>query len=405
MNKKGILFSLTVLGAFATIVCIYLTFHFSSLLLQDQVERKEGQRDIQVVSSKLDVFLENQQRLVTTVAGLPKLRQYMRAPSRPLETEGRYLLDLVCRTQQASICYALDAEGTIVIHNTDIGPVPLKGKNYAFRPYFQNALTQNSEIYAAYGVTTRKRGIYFSRLMVEEPDDALGVMVIKLSADRIDEELRKEQRNLMLVDSRGVVFAATNPDWILKSLWPLTEVQQKQVLATRQFGDTRIESLGFEKVDNEGRVKVGERHFVLEKAPLAHLKGWQVFYLREGGLVAPYVQGKRYSMLLVPVLATLTILFLVLFIRVHRRMKRESEDERKRVKTEARMYQLGDISNEGILIHKRGTIVDINTVVERMFGYTRQELASMEVWDLLAPESIAVGFHNVHTGLELPYEV
>lgn len=405
MNKKGIFFSLTVLGAFATIISIYLTFHFSSLLLQDQVERKEGQRDVQVVSSKLDVFLENQQRLVTTVAGLPKLQQYMHAPSRPLETEGRYLLDLVCRTQQASICYALDAEGTIVIHNSDIGPIPLKGKNFAFRPYFQNALTHNSEIYAAYGVTTRKRGIYFSRLMVEESGDALGVMVIKLSADRIDEELRKERRNLMLVDSRGVVFAATNPEWTLKSLWPLTETQQKQILATRQFGDTRIESLGFEKVDDEGRVKVAERHFVLEKSPLTHLDGWQVFYLREGGHIEPYIQGKRYSVILTPVLTTLTILFLVLFIRVSRRLNKEAEDERRRVKTEARLYQLGDISNEGILIHKRGKIVDMNAVVERMFGYTRQDLANMEVWDLLAPESIAVGFHNVHTGLELPYEV
>lgn len=405
MNRKGILFALTVVGAFATIISIYLHYHYSTLLLEDQAERKEGQRDAQVVASKLDVFLENQQRLVNTVAGLPNLQQYMREPSRELETEGRHLLDLVCRTQQASICYALDPEGTVVIHNSEIGPIPLKGKNYAFRPYFQNALIRNREIYAAYGVTTRKRGVYFSRLMAEDPDEALGVMVIKLSADRIDEELRKEQRNLMLVDSRGVVFAATNSDWILKSLWPLTESQQKQILSTRQFGDTRIESLGFEKVDDEGRVKIADRHFVLEKAPLDHLNGWQVFYLREGEPVAQYALIKQYSGILGPVSLLLTVLLLTQYLRVRRSLKREADDERKRVKTEARLYQLGDISNEGILIHSRGKIVDINAVVERMFGYSRAELANMEVWDLLAPESIAVGFHNVHTGLELPYEV
>lgn len=405
MNRKGILFALLVVSAFATVISFYLNYHFSSLLLADQAERKDGQRDTQVVASKLDVFLENQQRLVATVAGLPKLQQYLLTPSRELEQEGRRLLDLVCRTQQASICYAMNPEGTVVIHNTEIGPVPLKGKNYAFRPYFQNALIRNSEIYAAYGVTTRKRGIYFSRLMNEDPDEALGVMVIKLSAERIDDELRKEQRNLMLVDSRGVVFAATNNDWILKSLWPLTEAQQKQVLSTRQFGDTRIESLGFEKVDDEGRIKVGDRHFVLEKAPLENLSDWQVFNLREGEPVAQYEQIKEYSGLLGPVFALLTIILGALYIRVSRHLRREEEDERKRVKTEARLYQLGDISNEGILIHSRGKIVDINAVVERMFGYSREDLLKMEVWDLLAPESIAVGFHNVHTGLELPYEV
>ncbi|MBE9398169.1 EAL domain-containing protein [Pontibacterium sp. N1Y112] len=405
MNKKGILFALTVVCALAAVVSVYLNYHYSAALLTVQLERKEGQRDAQVVASKLDVFLENQQRLVETVAGLPALRDYMHETSAEGEQKGRYLLDLVCRTQKASICYALDDEGTITIHNSDIGPVPLKGKNFAFRPYFKNALTQRQDIYAAYGVTTRKRGVYFSQLMADEQDHTLGVMVVKLAADRIDEELTKERRNLMLVDSQGIVFAATNSDWILKSLWPLSEIQQKQVLSSRQFGDTRIESLGFEQVDDAGRIKVNERDFVLEKAPLERLNGWQVFYLREGYPVTTFNQIKNLTELTIPLFGVLSLIFAVMFLRWRQSLKLQVAEERKRVKTEARLYQLGDISNEGILIHRRGKIVDLNTVVERMFGYSREELASMEVWDLLAPESIAVGFHNVHTGMELPYEV
>ena len=405
MSKKGIILALTVLCAVAMGVSVYSSHHYATKLQQAQDKRNSGQRIAQVVAGKLDVFLDNQRRLVQTVASLPTLLDYMQNPGSELEEKGRHLLDLVCHTQQASVCYALDNEGTLAIHNSDIGPVPLKGKNYAFRPYFQQALSSRHATYAAYGVTTRKRGIYFSHLMTRKNMGPLGVTVVKLAAHRIDEQFEREKRSLMLVDPQGIVFSATNPSWLLKSLWPLNDEQQKTVLSTRQFGDTRFESMGFEVLDDNGRVRVGDREFTLEKAPLEMLAGWHMYYLQDGEPIVFYRDMVALTSITTPITLLSLVICLLWFLRTHYHQKAALEEERHREQSEARLYQLGDISNEGILIHHRGKIMDLNAVVERMFGYDRDELQGMEVWDLLAPESIAVGFHNVHTGMELPYEV
>lgn len=404
MKVRNILFALIAICCIVACVSVYLYFQYSSALL-DKNAHVEHQRNAELVGSKLDVFLASHKRAVETAAGLPGLKAYMMDPTSERESMGRLLLDLICNTEAASICYLMNLEGTIVTHNSDVGERVLKGKNFAFRPYFTQALEGKSTVYAAFGLTTRKRGVYISQLLQDSTGASLGVAVIKLPAEALDEALASEKGNLMLVDPNEIVFAASNPAWLLKSLWPLSEQSQLDVLASRQFGDTRIESLEFKKLEEEGHIQAGSHEFLMERAPLEQLPGWDVVYLGEGPSPMLFFAGRTMTVV-VTILSVLGALVMgVLFFFSRRDDMQLEAAEEELVSREQRLRQLGEISNEGIVIHAKGQIRDVNGVAERMFGYERDEMLQMEVWDLLAPESISIGFHNVHTGVEVPYEV
>ncbi|MCK5343468.1 MAG: PAS domain S-box protein [Candidatus Heimdallarchaeota archaeon] len=67
--------------------------------------------------------------------------------------------------------------------------------------------------------------------------------------------------------------------------------------------------------------------------------------------------------------------------------------QRKDQTAESLKYKLFfDSSTEGILIHKPGgQIYDLNPAIETMFGYSKEELQHMTIWDLHPPETVNSG--------------
>lgn len=404
MKYRRFLVFITALCGLAASISVFFYFQYSQRLIEVDIHN-ESRRDAELMAAKLDLFLAARKRAVKTLAGLPELHSFLELGGDKLEDEGRYLLDLVCTTEKASLCYVLDGEGTTRIHNSDLGGILMKGKNYGFRPYFQEAVKHGSAIYAAYGVTTHKRGVYFSHMLEANFQILAGVAVLKLPADFLDAELRSGQPGMMLLDPNGVIFAANEPEHILKSLWPLSESQQKQLIESRQFGDGRIEAIGLTHSENHNHLLFEGREYVLEGVELEELNGWQVAYLRQAYAPEFFVLGRTVTVAVALVALLVSLVVLVLYMQSRRSDRLRASMRTELENSEARLRQLSEISNEGIVLHTQGKILDVNGVSERLFGYTREQLLNKEVWDLLAPESIPIGFHNVHAGLELPYEV
>ncbi len=63
-----------------------------------------------------------------------------------------------------------------------------------------------------------------------------------------------------------------------------------------------------------------------------------------------------------------------------RRLQRSLEEERERFR------RLSEATFEGILFHDRGRVVEVNRSLERMFGFSREEMRKRNVCDLFAPE-------------------
>lgn len=73
--------------------------------------------------------------------------------------------------------------------------------------------------------------------------------------------------------------------------------------------------------------------------------------------------------------------------------------------SEARLRRLSEATFEGILIHSRGKIIDVNQTLVKMSGYSEEELIGKNALDFLTPPSKKIALHLINAGDEAPYEV
>ncbi len=83
--------------------------------------------------------------------------------------------------------------------------------------------------------------------------------------------------------------------------------------------------------------------------------------------------------------------------------------ERKRAEeavrdSELRYKLLTEATFDGIAIHDQGILIEVNTGLERMFGYGPGELIGQSIWDLIADESRDLVLTNIKNGVLGPYE-
>ena len=72
--------------------------------------------------------------------------------------------------------------------------------------------------------------------------------------------------------------------------------------------------------------------------------------------------------------------------------------------SELRYRSLSDATLEGILLHRKGTVLEANRTFCDMFGYTYSELIGKNGYDLVAPESRQMLINKVESKNEKPYE-
>lgn len=74
-------------------------------------------------------------------------------------------------------------------------------------------------------------------------------------------------------------------------------------------------------------------------------------------------------------------------------------------RSEERFRLFSEAAFEGLLIHERGVIRDLNSALARMFGYAPEEMKGREVWDFLTPESRQAAEPRVDAQQEASYEL
>jgi PAS domain S-box-containing protein len=78
-------------------------------------------------------------------------------------------------------------------------------------------------------------------------------------------------------------------------------------------------------------------------------------------------------------------------VLVFRDITKEYKIQEELRQSEARYSRLSDLTYEGILIHDKGVVIDVNSAFERIFGYSTNELIGKNIIHLLFPEK----YHNM----------
>ncbi|MFH0271843.1 sensor histidine kinase [Vibrio jasicida] len=258
--------------------------------------------------------------------------------SAQLEITNRYL-ESVNHVIEAADTYLIDKWGTTIAASNWRKERSFVGRNFAFRPYFKQAIVGERSEYYALGSTSGKRGYYYSYPIVYA-GGVIGVVVVKMDLNKIEDNWQQPKSVFVASDPNGIVFMSSRNDWLFKSLQSLDEIKEAEVRASRQYLDTQIESLGFvgDMLPKHSEVKQGYPYnkgtLVISSLPLDELK-LTIRVLSPKQTVVWFTMGY----LLVLTLA-FTVLFLLGQLVYHRQQRHRQLDRIQQEANQKLEYQV-----------------------------------------------------------------
>ncbi len=142
---------------------------------------------------------------------LPALRTLLADPENPqILSHANQLLNDISTQTGAEVMYLMDAHGdTLAASNWDKQDSFI-GRNFAFRPYFSEAMDGKLGRFFGLGTTSGKRG-YFFAAPVLDGDKKIGVLVVKVDLDHTERLWGQTPEQLMVTDPTGVVILTSRP--------------------------------------------------------------------------------------------------------------------------------------------------------------------------------------------------
>ncbi|MCU4651769.1 ATP-binding protein [Roseibacterium sp. SDUM158016] len=230
--------------------------------------------------------LERTEALPALIAERPILVQLLREPENaglvPFTNE---LLRQSALSLDVSDIYVMDLEGRTVATSNYRSEASFLGRNFAFRPYFTEALSEGVGRFHALGTTSNQRGYFFAAPVIAETE-RLGVVAVKITLDGYEETWANSESTIIVTDTSNVIFLSDRPDWHFRTLGPVPEPAIEAIAATRQYPLDALQPLQARRTplgpdmermtvtDAEG----GAEDFVFQTALIA-APGWRVSIL------------------------------------------------------------------------------------------------------------------------------
>ncbi|PKF78357.1 sensor histidine kinase [Vibrio sp. vnigr-6D03] len=163
--------------------------------------------------------------------------------SAQLDITNRYL-DEVNSVVGAADTYLLNRNGTTIAASNWQNKKTFIGRNFAFRPYFQQAINGKRGEYFALGSTSGRRG-YFYSYPVKHAGSNVGVLVVKKDLSTIEEDWTSQNSFFVVTDADDIVFMSNRVNWWYHSLYPLEQDKIAEIRKSRRYLERDIFALSF----------------------------------------------------------------------------------------------------------------------------------------------------------------
>lgn len=185
----------------------------------------------------LDATIERFRYLPAALAqAAPILAIYEHPDSPQARQDANQYLKSLNDAAGSSDIYVLDHSGVALAASNYLDNTNFIGKNYAFRPYFIEALNGVEGRYYAVGATTGKPGYFLWHSANENAPTGVGVAVVKVDLHPLQREWINSGGLVAMFDPNGVIFLASRPYWQYRPVSRLSESQLRLLRDTRQYG-------------------------------------------------------------------------------------------------------------------------------------------------------------------------
>ncbi len=214
---------------------------------------ERGQNTLGLAESSLRGQLARFERLPGLLAEQRVIQSLMLSPRNDdLQMAANLYLRDTANMLGASDIYVMYRDGdTLAASNFD-QPHSFVGGNFAFRPYFQDAIAHGAGRFYALGTTSNKRGYYFGT-PIDVAGQRRGVLVIKIDVDEIEQAWASDDLRILVTDPEDIIFLSNRADWLFRSIGVLTPDQRARTEATRRYSDAELGVLAYESTqDRQG---------------------------------------------------------------------------------------------------------------------------------------------------------
>ncbi|PSL17419.1 sensor histidine kinase [Shimia abyssi] len=249
-------------------------------------------------------------------------------------------LDVFADQAGLDAIYLMNTNGETVAASNHAVSSSFVGHNYAFRPYFQDALDREQGRFYAIGSTTGLPGYFIADAVLGEQGETLGVIAVKKSLSELEQSWSASGEQVLVANQDGVVLLASNPAWRYRVLEPLSDGKRAEIAAARQFAGQELAALDWQARDGQRARIGGEAWLHLVGDGLPH--GWALHYFASDD------RAVARSWLATAVVVLLAGILLVIFQvqrarRIGRALRRaEQEEAQLRVSNAALAKEVGE---------------------------------------------------------------
>ena len=360
-------------------------FYYSSIKESAFKEAKrQAVAQLDMIKKNLSSFLSENVRPVKTLAGMAEFHQALSHTDAFYLQKANSVLDHFKNTLDVDVCYLMDNNGDTVASSNRYDSDSFVGKNFAFRPYFKQAIQGKPAIYLALGITSGKRGAYCSHPVYKNSQNTpLGIVVIKASIELIEKRIGTSYDEIVLVtDPHGVIFISNRKEWLYHLLWKFSSEETPQIAGSRQFGKgpwnwTGLESKGDYIIDRQ------KNKYLIHLAGISNYPGWNIVHLSSLKAISktvsdPFIRIMGPIVLALCVLIGLSVFFL--YSKASIEITRRKSVEKALRESEERYRSI--YHNTPAMLHsvdRKGLLVSVSDHWVEALGYEREEVIGQKL--------------------------
>lgn len=316
-GRRGLIWGVVVLA------CLAMTLLVARAVTQGYLSEGNARAEttLRLTANALEGHLRRYEALPELLADSPDILALVTGPADPAQRMAmNRWLQAKNAVVQSSDLYVIDRQGNTVAASNYDQPDSFIGQNFAYRPYFTQALAGGKGRFFALGTTSGVRGYYFGAPIRDARGVVAGVVALKIGVDDIEASWRTWEYRIIVSDPEGIIFMSTDPGWRYKGLLPLTADRLERTTASRRYAEAHLEELAFQSGAEAGfglmqlLAEDGLEHEYLVTAQIMPEAGWTVHVL----LDTAYLRGQARLAVAAFVLALAVALSLAVVVSQRR---------------------------------------------------------------------------------------
>lgn len=146
-------------------------------------------------------------------------------------------LEQFSQATRTAMAYVMDTQGEVVAASNWREAASYVGQSMRNRPYWQSAVRSRPARFVGFGRDRDALGLFFS-CPVSAAGRGLGAVVVREDITHLIGAWRGHPTlRLMVADQHGVIFLAHQPQWLLRTLHPLSAAERRELESTGQYRD------------------------------------------------------------------------------------------------------------------------------------------------------------------------